>query len=224
MVRNLAVGAVALLYLCAPGFAADMDPVEAEQLPEYVPSEAAKGWYLRGDATYAASDSVYDFTLLGEDTNNNRFGGGLGLGYRFNDWIRADLTGNFVASDSYDFDNGAVSISANHEMWSGLLTGYVDLGTFAGITPYLGAGAGVLYSRDDFSTNLAALDLDESQTKFAFSLTAGFGYRITDKMTADIGYQFLASPNTQYLNTEKLAIEDGVKLHQIKVGLRFDLY
>lgn len=224
MVRNLAVGAAAILYLCAPAFAADMDPVEAEQLPEYVPSEVARGWYLRGEATYVASDPIYDFTLLGEDAKNNRFGGGLGVGYRFNDWVRADLTGNFVASDSYDFDNGAVSISANHEMWSGLLTGYVDLGTFAGITPYVGAGAGVLYSRDDFSTNLAALDLDESQTEFAFSLNAGFGYRITDKMTADIGYQFLASPDTQYFDSDTLAIENGVKLHQIKVGLRFDLY
>ncbi|MGC4026191.1 MAG: porin family protein [Mesorhizobium sp.] len=224
MVRKLAVVAMALLYLGAPVYAADMDPAEAEQLPEYVPSETAKGWYLRGDATYVASDPLYDFTLLGEDTKNNQFGGGLGVGYRFNDWVRADLTGNFIASDSYDFDNGVVSISANHEIWSGLLTGYVDLGTFAGFTPYVGAGAGVLYTRDDFSTNLATLDLDESQTEFAFSLNAGFGYRISDRLTADIGYQFLSSPNTQYLDTDTLSIDEGVQVHQIKVGLRFDLY
>jgi len=224
MVWNLAVAMIALIYLGAPSFAADMDPAEAEQLPEYVPSEAAKGWYVRGDVSYVASDPVHDFTLLGEGTKNNRFGGGLGVGYRFNDWVRADVTANFVASDSYDFDNGAVSISADHEMWSGLLTGYFDLGTFAGFTPYVGAGAGILYSHDEFSTNLAALALDDSQTEFALSLNAGFGYRISDRLTADIGYQFLSSPSTQYLDTDTLSIDDGVKLHQIKVGLRFDLY
>jgi len=221
MVRKLAIAVIALICLNANAFSADMDPAEAEQLPEYVPSEAAKEWYLRGDVTYAAGHPVYDFTLLGEATENNRFGGGLGVGYRFNDWLRADLTANFVASDSYDFANGAGSISADHEMWSGLLTGYVELGTFAGFTPYVGAGAGILHSRDEFSTSLAALD--ENQTEFAFSLNAGFGYRLSDKLTADIGYQFLSSPSTQYLDTDTLAIEEGIRQHQIKVGLRFDL-
>lgn len=214
----------ALLWLFAPARAADADVSTAEEIPEYVPSEPAKGWYLRGDVTYLVNDPVYDFTLLGEETRAVRFGGGVGVGYRFNDWFRADLTVAYAGGERYDYDDGTVSLSARHDMWSGLVSGYADLGTFAGFTPYAGIGVGVLHSRDDFATNIAALDFEDSQTEFAYALDAGIGYRMTDRLTLDVGYRFLASPQMQYLDTGTLTLDRGLKQHQVKVGLRYDLW
>jgi len=34
--------------------------------------------------------------------------------------------------------------------WNGTLNGYVDLGTYAGFTPYVGAGVGLIYTRTNF--------------------------------------------------------------------------
>jgi opacity protein-like surface antigen len=39
------------------------------------------------------------------------------------------------------------SISVDNAMYLGMLNGYVDLGTFAGFTPYIGAGVGLAYTK-----------------------------------------------------------------------------
>lgn len=100
---------------------------------------------------------------------------GLGAGYQFNSWFRGDLTLDYrntlrASARSANFDcvtdvvgvnNGAgtpVGISAiNGECYSQqkarfqrtslLANAYLDLGNWSGITPYVGAGAGVTYGR-----------------------------------------------------------------------------
>ena len=47
--------------------------------------------------------------------------------------------------------NGAVSVK--NSMYLGMLNGYVDLGTVAGFTPYVGAGVGVAYTKQTASAN-----------------------------------------------------------------------
>ncbi|MBX3597520.1 MAG: porin family protein [Rhizobiaceae bacterium] len=218
MALKFLASAVALMCLCASGFAADMDAAEADAIPEYTPTVQAKGWYLRGDVSYLADKPVYDFPLFGREPENTRFGAGAGVGYRFNEWLRADLTANFVASDSLDQGAG----SAKNTIWTGFATGYVDLGTFVGLTPYVGAGVGVMHSRDELRADLS-FETPETQTEFAYSLNAGIGYQISDRTTFDVGYQFLASPNTEYIDPDTFGSRNGVKMHQIKFGLRYEL-
>jgi len=99
------------------------------------------------------------------------FAGDLGFGYRFNNFLRADTTWTYWRNPSrtrsfavvcpyslqgvttaagvaagylYDATNtcaGTTSLNANNSTF--LATGYVDLGTYGGFTPYVGAGAGV---------------------------------------------------------------------------------
>lgn len=213
----------------APALAADYDPpIYVDQAPEYTPVEIGSGWYLRGDVGYNAGDPVYNFTLLGEKTKHTKFNGGVGVGYHFNDWVRGDVTLSYAGRDKFHYDDGTDAASASLDMWSGLVNGYVDLGTYAGITPYIGGGIGMLYSKHEVSIDSPVLGVTSSdsdtQYKFAYALNAGASYKVSNNVSVDIGYQFLSSPSTKYVNTDTLTTDKGIDQHQIKVGLRYDLW
>ena len=77
---------------------------------------------------------------------------GLGVGYKFNDWFRADVTGeyrgkaNFHGSDTRAYSTAAQGVdnySGSKSEWVFLANAYVDLGTWWCVTPYIGAGIGM---------------------------------------------------------------------------------
>jgi opacity protein-like surface antigen len=101
-----------------------------------------------------------------------QFVGDVGFGYRFNDFFRMDAIWQYWTNPSrtrsfavvcpyglvgvtnpatgvaagylYDTSNAcAGTTSLNQHNNTFLATGYVDLGTYAGFTPYVGAGAGL---------------------------------------------------------------------------------
>jgi len=223
----LAFSAVGVAPL--PVLAADYDPpIYVDQAPEYQPVEVGSGWYLRGDVGYNASTPVYDFTLLGESPEHTRFNGSIGAGYHFNDWVRGDINFGYMGGDKFSYDDGTDSGSASLHMWSGIVNGYVDLGTYAGLTPYVGVGAGVLYSRSKLAIDSPTLgvnfDGSDSQYKFAYTLNAGASYKLSNNVSIDVGYQFLSSPSTKYVNTNTLTEDKDVDIHQVRVGLRYDLW
>jgi opacity protein-like surface antigen len=209
--------------------AADYDPpIFIDDAPEYVPVEVGSGWYLRGDVTYNVNESVYDFTLLGVETRNTPFGGSIGIGYHFNEFLRADLNLGFVSRDRFGSNDGIDFASAENSVWSGLLNGYIDLGTFAGLTPYVGAGAGLLYSSHDIEvvspTFGVAYEDTDRQYKFAYALNAGVNYQVTNNLSVDLGYQYLNSPGLEYVDIGSGTGARGVDYHQVKLGLRYDLW
>ncbi len=67
-------------------------------------------------------------------------------------WLRFDVTGEyrgkqlFLAQDSYNpapavwLVTAARTNTADLESWLGLVNAYIDLGTFRGLTPYVGGG------------------------------------------------------------------------------------
>lgn len=204
----------------AAALAADYDPpIFVEDAPEWVPVEIGSGWYLRGDISYNI-EPAYDFTLFGISTDNQRFGGGVGFGYHFNDWLRADVNVAYMGKDSFDFGIGEASFRA----WTGLLNGYVDLGTVSGFTPYVGAGVGVMSSKHAVEVPLLAIDESERQNEFAYSLNAGVAYRLAGNTSVDVGYQYVSSPDTEYFDTDTFTVRKGVDYHQVRVGLRYDLW
>ena len=207
--------------------AADYDPpIYVEEAPEYVPVEIGSGWYLRGDISYNAGKPIYDSSLL--DIKHNRFGGGVGVGYHFTDNLRADFTLSYLGRDKFSYDDGVDVIAASHSGWSGLVSGYYDIATVVGITPYVGVGAGLTYSRQRFDINAPSVPLvvsaSDSGYDFAYALMAGASYQVADNLSLDLGYQFLHTPDAQYLDVDTLALREGSKRHQIKLGLRYDLW
>ncbi|MFC6490028.1 outer membrane protein [Nitratireductor sp. GCM10026969] len=216
------------LALAMPAGAADYDPpMIIEDAPQYVPVEVGSGWYLRGDLSYNVNTSVYD-DPFGLDVENNRFGGGIGIGYHFNDLLRADVNLSYVSRDKFDYDDGINAADLENRVLGAMVNGYLDLGTVVGFTPYIGAGVGMLYSKHEASVDWTSSGIDASfsdrQYEFAYSLNAGVSYRFADNLSVDVGYQYLSAPGMEYLDFEAGTVEDGLDYHQIRVGLRYDLW
>ena len=120
------------------------------------------------------------------------------------------------------------SASLSHTVWSGIANTYVDLGTISGITPYVGAGAGLIYSRHNVDIDAPSVGIDfegvNRQYNFAYTLNAGVAYKVANNTSIDLGYQFLHSPKAEHINTDTLLVEEGLKYHQVRVGLRYNLW
>ncbi|MBL8580714.1 MAG: porin family protein, partial [Rhizobiaceae bacterium] len=94
------------LLPAASALAADYDPpIFVDEAPEMVPVEVGSGWYLRGDIGYNFDSEFadYDFSsvpgLSYSETSSTIFGG-IGAGYHFTDYLRADANIGFLTSQS----------------------------------------------------------------------------------------------------------------------------
>ncbi len=161
-VKFVFVGVAATLWSAA-AFAADM-PIAAP--PMYGPPiQDFGGWYLRGDIGFS-NQSVKDVKLSnpaayqGLSSFNQTTGFDtagtyqIGVGYQFNNWFRADITGqyrgksNFKGTDLVTFPwgggvaSGFDNYNASKSELLFLANAYVDLGTWWCVTPFIGAGVG----------------------------------------------------------------------------------
>jgi opacity protein-like surface antigen len=229
----IAAGAVSILSSTA--FAADMPimppPAFGPPIVEF------GGWYLRGDigfgnqsvknirksdpAAYSQIDSLSQTTSF--DT------GGIfdvGVGYRFNNWFRADVTAqyrgksNFKGTDAfhafqYGFPyNGVDNYSASKSELLFLANGYVDLGTWWCVTPFIGAGIGASRVSISGLTDNGAVNLfvdntvtpavpiygtypsyataaNGSKWNFAWAAHAGLAYQVTPNVTLELAYSYV---------------------------------
>lgn len=219
----VAAGAASLLSSAA--FAADMPSIMPAPPQQYYapPPQDFGGWYLRGDIGVTNTSgqlfsdsynlpSTLSVQHLGQGfTGGNSYG--VGVGYQFNNWFRADVTGEYrskVAFGGTDFAQiaglGPISdvYSGGYSSWVGLVNAYADLGTWWCLTPFVGAGVGV--ARNTFSgledlgsipngagsVNSASFFANgASKTSLAWALYAGVAYRVTNNFTVELAYRYL---------------------------------
>ncbi|MBB4004030.1 outer membrane protein [Aurantimonas endophytica] len=211
-----------------------------EIVPEIVPVEIGNGWYLRGDVSY---DFDSDLDLDGDGSAeiglDDGFGFGAGFGYRFTDFFRGDLTARYAKAD-LDFDDAfsPFSVGGDSKSWELMANAYVDLGTFVGVTPYVGGGLGAV--RTDFNVNCSLagfdcadfLDASESDTaewRFAYALMAGVAYNLSENLALDVGYRFLDVDGGEFYGLSGDGFDftledDGYQRHTIQAGLRYSLW
>lgn len=251
-----------LLGAAAPASAADIDILAA---PEIAIAEVDSGWYARADLAYGfearfggtqnlatpgatLSDRYRDWTL------DEGLGAGGGIGYKANDWLRVDATLDWWKQDVAGVNGagwfcgfgpacGAVD-RGRVEAFELLGNAYVDLGTFAGFTPYVGAGLGAVHvdygdvrgeaSCSDAApcaaTGLSARYGGEDSWRFAYALSAGVSYDVTQTLSIDTGYRYLnVGDGSAYrfepaAGTTLAANDDGFDRHTIRAGLRFKFF
>ncbi|UVK56461.1 porin family protein [Mesorhizobium sp. AR02] len=246
----LALAGFGLLPLTS-AFAADYDPpIYADQAPDYVPVEVGSGWYLRGDVSYLVQKSFknddFAFTPASFDEKEDPIFASIGFGYHFNDYLRADLNLGYLPGNKigvgYD-DSGTTvaytqaSADLKNYAYSLMLNGYVDLGTYVGITPYVGGGVGIVQSTRKLSASYFTNNSDptddfvqsddKTQYSFAYTLNAGLAYQVTKNVSVDLGYQYFSAPDAEYVTAESLTsypVKKGISNHQVKLGLRYDLW
>jgi opacity protein-like surface antigen len=190
--------------ISVPAIAADMAAPVYKAAPMVVQTG---GWYLRGDIGMTnqhvgeLTSPAYtpDVTVLQKDVSSGMLAG-LGIGYQFNNWFRADITGEyrggttFRGLDTYTFASN--DYYGTKSEWLFLANAYVDLGTWWCFTPFVGAGIG--YSRNTIDnwrdvnnqTGATAYSPSTSQWEFAWALHAGIAYKVTPNFTAEFAYRY----------------------------------
>ena len=243
----LVAGAAQSLPTLAADLALPFAPPPVGDLEPEAPFEFGTGWYLRGDASFAdavrptLNFSASSFSDRKQDWN---YVLGGGIGYKFNDFLRGDVTGDWFETTNYtppapNAPSGLVGRPFNKarvQKYDGLANLYVDLGSWYGITPYVGGGAGVAVfdPSETISTASRALDVAggtssyaadnlSSRTKFAWAAMAGVSYQLGANAAIDVGYRHLdlgrfATTLAGY------AIDHHYTEDQVRVGLRYMIF
>ncbi len=215
----IAAGAASLISSAA--LAADMAsimPPPPLYSPPPPPIEAFGGWYLRGDIGFSNQQVKSLDNLLYHDPGvsvvNKGLGFdtagifGLGAGYQFNNWFRADFTGeyrgksNFHGVDLVSFNgvaNGADTYGGSKSEWLFLANAYADLGTWWCVTPFVGAGIGGTrntissFTDQGLSTGGPSSAYADSASKWnaAWALHAGLAYKVNNSFTVELAYRYV---------------------------------
>jgi opacity protein-like surface antigen len=147
-------------------------------------AEVGSNWYLRGDigvgldpattfsmapvSTPAQGVGVLPFDgSVGSARQRQDFSGDIGVGYRFNNYLRGEATYEYrvgpaghnlntvicpqtatmySSTTGYEYQTGETcngSLSLQQRNLTALASAYLDLGNYWGVTPYVGAGAGL---------------------------------------------------------------------------------
>jgi len=259
----IAAGAASLLSTTA--FAADMPSIMPPP-PAYAPPQPCcdfGGWYLRGDVgmTNQSIKSLTNtdpasaaFTSTGMGFDSSPLWD-IGVGYQFNNWFRVDVTGQYrgranfhgtqfapvgvfgptyAQNDNYSASKSETVIMAN---------GYVDLGTWWCVTPFIGGGIGASYNRisgfrDDgviynagVLNNSVTFASDAGKWNFAWALHAGVGYKVTPNVTIELAYSYMnlgdatTGTNTNFAGSpvaQNPWTMHDITSHDLKLGVRWN--
>jgi opacity protein-like surface antigen len=245
-------------------FAADLPPI-VEIPPEIIP-QSYGGWYLRGDIGYA-STSVQGVSYFQGASQTGKFDRydidhswlfSGGIGYQVNDWFRVDLTANYYGKADFDgasalnvacSDGGggvcSYSDDGDVQITTMLFNAYLDLGTYQGFTPYVGAGIGGAYlhwgdmKNEEYyvsGTVPTSFGFDDvhgkrSGWRFASALHTGVSYDIASNWKIDAGYSFTHISKGEMFGFGANSGLDGTQgyhgsmnIHEFKVGLRYAFF
>lgn len=238
--------------------AADILPPPPPAAPPIAVAAEFSGWYLRGDVGIGQnrqekfrSTFAPNFVVPGLQYDQGSLSShmilGIGAGYQFNSWLRADATIEYNGAarwkqvESY---TGACGPALRCiDLYSGrissavfLANGYVDLGTWYGVTPYLGVGVGGANNKvgtiTDIGVNTGGFGTSPavSKTSFAWALMAGASVAMTPNMKLDVGYRYLdrGSMKGGAIQCQPLNVPCGLETHRIRlashdlrIGLRY---
>ncbi|MEL6373635.1 MAG: outer membrane beta-barrel protein [Pseudomonadota bacterium] len=210
-----------------------------------------------GDATIDDNDAVTSqtSTFVGDEVSNPSvesglfgeagFGCGSGsrgfraefmLGYRGDrkiDGVPLEYTvTNIFGTVPQTPDNLDDPLHTSLTSYTLMMNLYKDFGNFGGFNPYIGVGVGLAYHKlgETFFTgnpNLVNRIAGNSDVAFAWSLSAGVGYQISERAILDFGYRYIdlgsiKSGRVDSAGFQNPAVDiDDLTAHEIKIGLRY---
>jgi opacity protein-like surface antigen len=217
----IAAGAVSLLSSAA--FAADM-PIMSPPAYAPPPPQDFGGWYLRGDIGFSnqsvnnlrdTNSAAYNNVAVSQTSSFSSAGiFDVGVGYQFNNWFRADITGQYRGRSSFSgLDvvtgtgplagfRGTDQYTATKSEFLFLANAYVDLGTWWCVTPFIGAGVGTarvsvanFTDTGDFINGAQAHSFNyagqASQWNFAWAAHAGLAYHVNQNLVLELAYSYV---------------------------------
>lgn len=254
----------------SPAQAADLPPIM--QAPQMIaPMQAQEqmgGWYLRGDIgvgqqkftefNHTQTNSAFvwpaSWRIDQREMGDATFIGG-GIGYQWNSWLRFDATAEYRAKTKFkavgsytEFCPGGRCFDVydgNHSAFVLMANGYIDLGTWMCLTPFVGAGVGVARHSitgltdvgfiSDGTTGFGyASNNDFAEWKLAWAVHAGVAYNVSNTFKVELAYRYMnfGNVNTSIIDCANSGCSTGggprafytftnMDSQDIKLGMRW---
>jgi opacity protein-like surface antigen len=240
--RLPAVALVCGLVMTASAQGADMPGTWLPDFKKPFYTDLISGWYVRTDIGYrnysiGSVEAPTANAVIGSSIDN-AWTFGFGGGYKYK-WFRSDVTLDYANKSRFYGETAAGPGYFTTQVDSFTLLGnvYFDLGTWAGFTPYIGAGVGATNMRTHEFRIAGQIPSEgvEDTTRWNLSWAAmgGVSYQISPSMLIDVGYRYLQlgetisgtlTPNTPTpaINTARVSLRD-MSAQEIRIGLRWIL-
>jgi opacity protein-like surface antigen len=208
-------------------------PPQLEPPPLRGPVEEPVGLYMRADFGVAAVSATNLRSTFSDGSTLASLGAvdgpvslgdnfllSLGVGWQFNQWFRADITGeyrgssNFASSTTYAWGTALTNPTGCYpgaglvcgDQYTGtvktglfLANGYIDIGSWYGFTPYVGGGVGLAVYQTSGIKDIGLYPTagafgfapNYTGTNFAWSLTGGVAYAIAPNLKFDVAYRYV---------------------------------
>jgi OOP family OmpA-OmpF porin len=196
-------------------------------------AHATEGWYGKVDALYSfdgsfkvapATTQLVAPILGGNKDLADNWGGDVGLGYATTGAPRFELE----LGDRFNKIKGANLGASKVHAYTAMLNGILDFNKTGMIQPYAGLGVGYGETLVKMSTpgavpNQVARGTDGG---FAWQGLLGLGFRLSQQLTADLGYRYLNinDRSARFLSTSPAAggkIKSDYDQQAVSLGLRF---
>lgn len=214
------------------------------------------------------------------NSDSSLFTGSIGMGYHLNDYLRVELNGGILPTNKFgdhalvpdgcaghrnvltivgtttiisavpDTEDCESTNRGTNKGYSVMANGYVDLGTYVGLTPYIGGGIGLAYNKYfktmgerkcvEVATDSSGAGgffcddpagykgVEDSEAKFnlAYSIGAGLSYQVSKNVSVDLGYEYFSIPSAKYVayDAGAFGIHKGINYQTVKLGVRYDLW
>lgn len=227
----LSISAAGALAADMPGDRTLAPPASSSKYPE-PDSELFAGWYLRGDIGYSwlkggSAEAANGFPAPTSGKLNNNINASIGAGIK-SGWLRSDITVDFIPATNY---TGQVvtpgDATAKVTATTVLLNGYLDLGSWYRMTPYVGAGIGA--ANMHISNFVSAVtppftpNSSRSQWNLAWAGMTGVAFSIAPNLVVDVGYRYVSLGDVR---TEPDAFGSfklkNIAAHEVRIGLRWN--
>ncbi len=184
------------------------------------------GLYVGGKFLYGYQ-SHSGASIFGSSNSGSVFGGGGFVGYDFYQQsdtpIRAEIEYAF-RGNLYNSEAGpGYTADTHYNMQTLLVNFYYDFYNESAFTPYVGAGIGAGFITGEYNYNIGGNKLkgELDDTVLAWNVGAGVGYAINEQITADLGYRYLSTTNS---NKEAAGydLKTYTSAHEVSVGVRFN--
>ena len=221
-------------------------------LPTMAMAIDLEGYYItaKGGVSKSMNTGETNFTIVGSDTftqKNEDLGTGTTFGFSVGKYLTDNLRLEIEATKrtGYEFDtpslnNSDIGYKASMQTSSVFINGFYDFQPFSisniPITPYLGGGVGISRNKMGWVAQYGVANgrglNGNSINQFAYKLSAGTLFSLTENMSLDVSYQYVnlgafksgttfVIPNNPSA-TASPAINGGeIKTQELMVGLQY---
>lgn len=196
-------------------------------------SVAAAGYYvgIQGGAGIVSDTEGSDSEGRANFRYDTGYDGSITLGYDLGAEHpkigkgRVELEFNKASNDIKDaeFVEGKSEVSGSAKRTSIMLNTIGEYTTQSGIIIYALLGLGwAEISLDNVSIMGGELFVDDSNSQLAYQLGFGFGRRLSEHLTVDIGYRFYGTTSQDFTKEDGTRLDFEYASHRVVAGLRLN--